>query len=94
MGSPNEVPPISASSRDNGKEHENYYNILGLYRDYGKGNGNYYNMMGLYRDNGKEMETTTVCHSENQGSGDALGQYRSLPQRGRRGEEVCKVLSP
>ena len=32
--------------RDNGKEHGNYYNILGLYWDNGKENGNYY--LGLH----------------------------------------------
>ena len=43
----------SAFDRDNGKENENYYSILGfilgLFRDNEKENGNYYSILGLYR---------------------------------------------
>ena len=45
------------SCRDNGKEHGNYYRILGLYRNKGEENGNCYSMLGLYGIMEKKMES-------------------------------------
>ena len=45
---------------ENGKEHGNYYSIVGLYWNNGEENGNYYSILGLYWKNGTNSSRDSV----------------------------------
>ena len=50
MGEPTSKPALVSWGycRDDGREHENYCSMLGVYRDNGREHGKYYSILGLY----------------------------------------------